>query len=127
VLCGQQLANRKRRGTRALVRLLCSLGINTNKNKWDGRYSSTLTNNVVELAFIIGDPRTHLTLQRFHRKNLDPHIDTITHVEGKVLDKEIISNKRIFTELNLNSHTVLDKVCLVVTKDRYLPCGPQQT
>jgi hypothetical protein len=40
-----------------------------------------------------------------------------------MLDKEIISNERIFTELNLNGHAILNKVCLIVTKDRCFTCS----
>jgi hypothetical protein len=36
-----------------------------------GRYAPSLSDNVVELALIVGDTRAHLALERFHWQDFD--------------------------------------------------------
>lgn len=99
------------------------LRFNANKHEWDRRYSSALAHNIIKLALIVGDSRAHLALERFHRENLDSHVDTITHEEREVLDKEIISDECVLAELNFNCYAVLNEICLIITEDRCLACG----
>jgi len=56
-------------------------------------------------------------LKGFHWKDFDPNVNTIAHIEGKMFDKEIVRNKRIFAELNLDRNAILKKICLVIAED----------
>jgi hypothetical protein len=70
-------------------------GFNPYKHKRDGWDSSALTDNVVELALIVGDTRTHLALERLHRKYFDSNVNMVAHVESEVLDRDADSRKKI--------------------------------
>ncbi len=52
-----------------------------NQNEGDSWDSSTLTNNVVEFALIVGYTRTHLALERLHRKDFNANINMVAYVE----------------------------------------------
>ena len=93
------------------------------KDKRDGGNASALPNDVVKLALVVRNSRTHLALEGLHWKNFHPHVDAITNIEGKVLDEEIVRNEGILAELNLDCDAILNEVRLIVAEDRRLACG----
>jgi hypothetical protein len=54
-----------------------------------GRYAPSLSDNVVELALIVGDTRAHLALERFHWQDFDTDVYVIANVERQVLDEQV--------------------------------------
>ena len=42
----------------------------------------------------------------------------VANIKGKVFHKQVVGDKRILPELNLDGHTIFDKVCLIITENR---------
>ena len=66
---------------------LLLLRFDTNKHKRNGWHASALTNNIVKLTLIVSDPGTHLTLQGFHGKNFDSHVNAVAYIKSKMFDE----------------------------------------
>ena len=98
----------------AVIGFTASSRCNTDQNerhRWD---ASALTNQIVKLTLIVSDPGRHLLLQFFHRQNFDADIDDVADVKRQVLDKQIICNERILTELDFDGNALLHKIGLIV-------------
>lgn len=62
-----------------------------------------------------------MLLQFFHWKNFNTYIDHIANKECHVFNKEIVGDERVLTELNLDSHPILDEVSLIVRRICRMP------
>src|SRR5690348_1831441 len=96
---------------------LVLLRFDTGKNQWHGRDPATVANHIVKLALVIRWTRRHVLLHTLHRQNLDANVDLIANIERQVLYKKVIRNKRVLAKLDLNRHSILDEIGLVVTVD----------
>lgn len=61
--------------------------LDANNYEWDRWHASALTNDVVKLALIVGDARTHLALKRLHRKYFNSNVNMVAYVESEVFDE----------------------------------------
>ncbi len=59
-----------------------ALGRDTNQNERYCRYPSTFTDEVVQLAFVVGDTWGHLFLELIHGDYLHSQVDHIADEEG---------------------------------------------
>lgn len=79
-----------------------------------------MSEEIVQLTFVVADARRHTVLEFFHRENLDSHIDLSTYKESDVLYKKVTSYKRVFPELNFDVNPIFHKIRLVVRANRSL-------
>ncbi len=55
-----------------------------------------------------------MSLQRFHRQDLNSDVDLVSNKKGHMLHKKIECNKRILAKLNFDSDPVFHKIGLIV-------------
>lgn len=74
-----------------------------------------MTKNLMYMLFIVRWATRHLSLHCLHGYDFDAKVDFTFHVPGCMLDEYIELDKRIFSELNLNSYTLFFKITFVRT------------
>ena len=54
-------------------------------HQWDGRITSSVSEDIVKFALVVGNAAGHLFLHRLRWQNLNSNIDNPTSVESQVL------------------------------------------
>ena len=85
-------------------------GDNSEQDRWNGGNTPSLTYDVEQIPFVIGNARGHFSLQLLHWQNLDININDIRHEETQMLHEQMVGYESILAELNLDGNSILHKI-----------------
>lgn len=88
---------------------------NHQRYRW---HAATVSNDIVKLALVVGDAGRHQGLHRLHRQDFNSYVDLVSDVKREVFHEEVVGDKCVFSELNLDCDSAFNEIRLVVAGNR---------